>query len=252
MNTKLARRPLVFAAIAVTVASAAAGVGVATAAIPDATQTYTACMLNNVGTLRLIDPSLGAHNPMGHCFVWETTVTWDQKGQLGAPGPAGPTGAAGPSGPAGPPGATGPAGTAGPPGPPGPAGAGLTVTFATGQAPNLQAPDTLVQVASRHLDAGSYSIVATANIFASGKFAGGDAIWDSECELHSGTGIIGGATDRRVIPTLDFAKISLSMNGGAQIAAGGGDVSLWCRSQGGGSVEVTDAQMMITKIAGFF
>ena len=107
-------------------------------------------------------------------------------------------------------------------------------------------------MASKHLDAGSYAIVATANIEALGKFAGGDAIWDDECELHSGAGVIGGATDRRVVPTLDEVKISLSMNGGAQIAAGGGDVSLWCRSQGGGSVGVTDAQMMVTRIAGFF
>jgi Collagen triple helix repeat (20 copies) len=252
MPTKFARRPLVVAAVAVTVASAAAGAGVATAAIPDATQTYTACMLNNVGTLRLIDPSLGAHNPMGHCFAWESLKTWNQKGQPGAPGSAGPTGATGPAGPAGLAGATGPTGPPCPSGPPGPAAADVTVGFATGQAFSLQAPDTLVQVASKHLDAGSYSIVATANLDAAGKFAGSDAIWDSECELHSGTGIIGGATDRRFIPTLDSAKISLSMNGGAQIAAGGGDVSLWCRSQGGGSVGVTDAQMMITRIAGFF
>ena len=117
MHTKLARRPLVIAAVAVTVASAAAGAGVATAASPDATQTYTACLLNNVGTLRLIDPSLGAHNPMGHCFVWESTVTWNQKGQSGAPGPAGPTGATGPPGPTGSTGATGATGPAGPPGP---------------------------------------------------------------------------------------------------------------------------------------
>ena len=222
MHTKLARRPLVIAAVAVTVASAAAGAGVATAAIPDATQTYTACLLNNVGTLRLIDPSLGAHNPMGHCFVWESTVTWNQKGQIrgsrtGRPNRGNRT--------ARPdrvyrgyrsdrPGRT-------------------ARTSRTARcrrhghvrhrpSADLQAPDTLVQVGVEQLDAGSYSIVATANIDAFGKFAGGDAIWDSECELHSGTGIIGGATDRRVIPTLDSVKISLSANGGAQIAAGGG------------------------------
>ena len=140
MHTKLARRPLVIAAVAVTVASAAAGAGVATAAIPDATQTYTACMLNNVGTLRLIDPSLGGHNPMGRCFGGETQVSWNQKGQpgttglTGPAGPAGPsgapgsTGATGPTGPAGLTGATGPSGPAGSPGPAGPAGAGVTVT----------------------------------------------------------------------------------------------------------------------------
>jgi hypothetical protein len=36
---------------------AVTGAGVAYASIPDSGQTYTGCMLNNVGTLRLIDPS---------------------------------------------------------------------------------------------------------------------------------------------------------------------------------------------------
>ena len=95
MTVKLARRPVV---IAVAVAGlAVTGAGVAQASIPDSAQTYTGCMLNNVGTLRLIDPSLGSHNPMGHCFGWETQVTWNQKGQPGAPGPTGPAGPTGPT-----------------------------------------------------------------------------------------------------------------------------------------------------------
>ncbi len=90
MTVKLARRPVV---IAVAVAGlAVTGAGVAQASIPDSAQTYTGCMLNNVGTLRLIDPSLGSHNPMGHCFGRETQVTWNQKGQPGDPGPTGPAG----------------------------------------------------------------------------------------------------------------------------------------------------------------
>ena len=105
MTVKLARRPVV---IAVAVAGlAVTGAGVAQASIPDSAQTYTGCMLNNVGTLRLIDPSLGSHNAMGHCFGWETQVSWNQKGQPGAPGPTGPAGPTGPTGATGP---TGPPG----------------------------------------------------------------------------------------------------------------------------------------------
>lgn len=88
--------------------------GIAYAAIPGADKVYTACMLKNVGTIRLIDPSLPAGNLMSHCTTSETKVTWNQTGPAGAPGPAGATGPAGPSGAAGP---------AGPPGPAGPSGA---------------------------------------------------------------------------------------------------------------------------------
>ncbi len=103
MIARLARRPVLIAVAAA--ALAVTGAGVAYASIPDSGQTFTGCMLNNVGTLRLIDPSLGGSNPMGHCFGRETQVTWNQKGQPGAPGPtgpAGPTGTTGPIGPAGP------------------------------------------------------------------------------------------------------------------------------------------------------
>jgi hypothetical protein len=233
---RIARRPIL---IATTLAAlATVGVGVAHASIPGSGQTYTGCFFKNTGTLRLIDPSLGSRNPLGYCSNRETRVTWNQKGQPGAQGPAGPAGAAG---------ATGATGLTGPPGP---AGAGVTVTFAFGNGTILTPPDALKMVASKHLDGGSYAVAATANIEADGKFAGSDAIWDHECELHNGSGTIGGATDRREIPTLDKVKISLSMNGGAQVPLGGGDVSLWCRSQG--AAVVTDAQIMIIKVAGFF
>jgi hypothetical protein len=43
---------------------------------------------------------------------------------------------------------------------------------------------------------------------------------------------IGGATDRRETPSGQQTKMSLSMNGGAQVPAGG-DVRLWCRVQSG-------------------
>ena len=55
-------------------------------------------MLKNVGTIRLVDPSLPASNLMSHCTSLETQITWNQQGQ---PGPQGPNGATGPAGPTG-------------------------------------------------------------------------------------------------------------------------------------------------------
>ncbi len=77
---------LAAAAIAV---AALAGAGIAYATIPGAGAVYTACMLKNVGTVRLIDPSLPASNLMSHCTSFETQVTWNQQGQPGTPGAPG-------------------------------------------------------------------------------------------------------------------------------------------------------------------
>jgi hypothetical protein len=82
------------AAAAVAVA-ALAGAGIAYATIPGAGAVYTACMLKNVGTVRLIDPSLPASNLMSHCTSFETQVTWNQQGQPGTPGAPGSPGAPG-------------------------------------------------------------------------------------------------------------------------------------------------------------
>lgn len=99
--------------------------GIAYAAIPDAgTSTYHACMLKNVGTIRIIDPSLPTSSLLQHCNAsLETQITFNQNGPPGAAGPAGPIGLTGPQGPTGP---AGPAGAKGPdstvPGPVGPQG----------------------------------------------------------------------------------------------------------------------------------
>ncbi|MGZ6637135.1 MAG: hypothetical protein ACXVII_30010, partial [Solirubrobacteraceae bacterium] len=74
------------------VAGLAAVGGVAFATIPDANKVYTACVLKNVGTIRLIDPSLPSSNLMGHCTSLETQISWNQQGQAGAAGPQGPKG----------------------------------------------------------------------------------------------------------------------------------------------------------------
>jgi hypothetical protein len=66
--------------------------GIAYATIPDSGQTYTACMLKGIGTIRLIDPSLGGNSLLGRCTSLEAQLSWNQKGQPGATGPAGPAG----------------------------------------------------------------------------------------------------------------------------------------------------------------
>jgi hypothetical protein len=77
---------------------------------------------------------------------------------------------------------------------------------------------------------------------------GGDENVDVSCQLRNGANFIGGATDRIFISQNDLGKTSLSMNGGAQVPAGGGEVSLWCMSQIEGAV---DAQIMLLKVGGF-
>jgi hypothetical protein len=106
-----------------------AGLAVAAAAayatIPSSGNVYTACVLNHVGTIRLIDPTLPSSSLMRHCTAPERQVSWNQTGQPGPVGPQGPkgdTGAAGPAGPQGPAGQDGAPGATGPAGPQGPKG----------------------------------------------------------------------------------------------------------------------------------
>ena len=60
--------------------------GVAFSMIPDVNKVYTACVLKNAGTIRLIDPSLPSSNPTSHCTSLEAQISWDQQGQAGAAG----------------------------------------------------------------------------------------------------------------------------------------------------------------------
>jgi hypothetical protein len=111
MKHALGRRFLRLAILGVALFAMAGGIAYAT--IPGSAQVYTACMLKNVGTVRLIDPSLPSSNLMSHCTSLETQVTWNQQGQQGPPGgtgatgPKGDTGATGQQGPKGDTGATG-------------------------------------------------------------------------------------------------------------------------------------------------
>lgn len=87
------------------------GLGVTSAAIPDADGAIHACRAPT-GVLRVVDAS-------DDCTRAEKHLQWWQRG---LPGPAGATGAQGPPGPAGPAGAPGPMGESGPSGPQGSAG----------------------------------------------------------------------------------------------------------------------------------
>ena len=114
MGTLLSRRAVV--AVAVAFSAAAAGT-VVYAGIPDAADIYHGCVLNGVGTVRLVDPSLSGTSLLSHCISGkETSITWNQQGPQG---PKGETGATGPQGSQGDAGAAGPQGLQGPQGPPG-------------------------------------------------------------------------------------------------------------------------------------
>jgi hypothetical protein len=102
-------------------AAMAVTAGIAYASIPGASGTIYACALNNVGTIRLIDPSKSGLR--GRCTHSETAVSWNQKGQPGSPGPKGDTGAPGAPGAKGDTGAPGAKGDPGPQGEPGAPGA---------------------------------------------------------------------------------------------------------------------------------
>jgi hypothetical protein len=126
-----------------------------------------------------------------------------------------------------------------------------TATFAGNAAP-VDLSASFTTIAAKSLPAGSWGIVATANTTASGP-DNGDVYGDVVCELRNGNSFIGGATDVREKREPDKPlKRSLSMNGGAQVPAGGGQVSLKCKSDNQYSERVTYAQMMIIRLDGFF
>jgi hypothetical protein len=102
---------------AATLSVVAVSAGVAYATIPGSGGKFSACVLNRVGTIRLIDSAKTGLR--GKCSKRETKVTWHANGPVGpvgATGPTGPagTGAPGPKGNAGPAGLTGPKGNTGP------------------------------------------------------------------------------------------------------------------------------------------
>jgi hypothetical protein len=110
--------------------------------------------------------------------------------------------------------------------------------------------ESFKKVLSKSLPAGSWAIVASANVRAFAFSYTG--VMDVVCELRNGASYIGGATDRRVTPSAERTSATLSMNGGAQVPAGGGEVGLWCRAQDGNAYgEFEYGQMMMIRLDGF-
>src|ERR1700754_2325545 len=79
-------RNLLFGALAGGAIVLALAGGVAWAAIPGGGNVYTACMLKNVGTVRLIDKSLPQSNIMSRCTSLEVEVSWNHQGPKGDKG----------------------------------------------------------------------------------------------------------------------------------------------------------------------
>jgi collagen triple helix repeat protein len=231
-----------------------AAVVIGHAAIPGAGGVISACYnvsSNPSGSLRVIDAQAGAK-----CAKNEKLLTFNQTGPQGLkgdPGTPGTNGTDGVDGTNGTDGKNGVDGMDGAPGPAGPAGIS-TATFAGGDAVFINITPT--EVASKTLAEGSWVVVATAEI----ATAGGDSdhVFDSGCILRSGNDFIGGSTDRRFVPAGQIVKAVVTITAGAQIAAGGGEVSLWCSSQlgggtgaGGTSSGVDSSRLMILQIGGF-
>jgi hypothetical protein len=113
----------------------------------------------------------------------------------------------------------------------------------------------LVKIASKSLAPGSWAVFGIANMQSlNGTFGPHrDTFGDAHCQLRNGNDFIGGATSRVFMSEDDnVGKRSLSMFGGAQVPAGGGEISLWCNSQFGDTETVDFALIMAVQLGGFF
>jgi hypothetical protein len=97
-------------ALGAVVAVGATG-GIALASIPGGDGVFHACMLKDVGTIRMIDP--GKSGFKGRCSHSEREITWNQKGPAGVQGDPGGPGPKGDKGDQGAPGAPGAPGASG-------------------------------------------------------------------------------------------------------------------------------------------
>jgi hypothetical protein len=126
-----------------------------------------------------------------------------------------------------------------------------TTTFAGISGPIVLGSEYgFVKVMSKTVQPGSWAVVATVNSTAPDVHIGNElAAVDLVCELRKGSGYIGGATGGGVVPNTGEAKRSLAMNGGAQVPAGGGEVSVWCKTTD--RDDINYGQMMLTRVGGF-
>lgn len=213
-------------AAAILASALAMTAGVAYAAIPGGDGQVKGCYALTGGLLLGIPHSKGDTRIVDEaeaCRSYEKAIRWSQigpKGDTGPQGMKGDTGAQGAQGLQGPKGDTGAQGAQGLEGPKGDTGTqgapGISrATFVGGGF--LLPANVRTKVLSKILPAGTWAIVATANITVGGtNFGiGGDDELSEDCQLRSGDSIIGGAGDRRQVPTNTAFAATLSMNGGA-------------------------------------
>jgi hypothetical protein len=125
-----------------------------------------------------------------------------------------------------------------------------TANFSFAQGTQINTHDVFVQLLSKTLPAGDYVFLATFNTTGCPGCFHDAHIADAECQLrNAGGSVIGGTTDRRWIPADDTIKRSLSFNGGTTIPAGGGTVTVWCRSQV--QEDINNGQMLTLRVDGF-
>jgi hypothetical protein len=225
------RRRLILLAAA-TAALAVAGIAYAT--IPDGNKVVSACMLKNVGTIRLIDSSLPSSNLMSHCSSLETQVSWNQQGQPGAPGPQG---------------AQGPQGPAGPPGPAGQDGAGTETVAFSREADNVKGNSVVL---SLPLDPGAYTFTASLSIADNADVGlnGAGAV----CVLFDARGGNLIDTGRETIPLVldnvggtSSEAASMALTGAATFSEAS-EVHVTCRQETSNSVTVLRATLVATKV----
>jgi hypothetical protein len=227
--------------IAAGVAGLVAGGGIASAAVPDADGVIHACFDATSGQARIVDPKTGS--PKG-CGKNEIALDWNRQGPKGDQGEVGPQGPVGPAGSTGPAGPIGPSGPAGPTGPAGPAGTSAAKVVSA-SAVGLGASG-FTQVVAMSLPAGSWVIQATAQI-SYPVFFDDDGNHSARCQLRHGTGVIGGAEDNRAQLEDRQVRAAIPLNGGAVVATGTGEVSLWCDSPGA----LAGAQIVAVQVGGF-
>jgi hypothetical protein len=219
-------------------------VTIAYASIPGSDGVIYGCYKKSGGSLRVIDRAVT------NCAKDESLISWNQTGPEGPQGPAGPPGPQGLQGPVGPQGETGPQGPTGPEGPAGPQGeSGITkVTFASLPTPTAQVGETMTQVLSKQLPAGSWVVVSSTELRSNAP--GEQETKEVDCELRNGLISIGkGGFAIFVSETVNQVQPTISLNGGAFLPEGG-TISLWCEADGGGTV--FNSQMMIMQVGGFF
>jgi hypothetical protein len=221
MRGFLTRRPARLLACVVAVFAVAGGVAYAT--IPDGNHVYTACMLRNVGTIRLIDPSLPASNLLSHCTSLETQLTWNEQGQQG---------------PAGQPGAKGDTGPAGPQGPPGPSDAFVTQSAPFGDGIALQ-EDVPQAVATLNLQPGSYVFTGSTRVESRGD---GTSV---QCFIQPTGG--GAGQFANVLLGTSPARQILALNGAATLSSPAA-VSIFCEIAAGDPATADEAVLTAIEV----